>query len=54
MITYIAIRASNFIIKAMKKLRLRMIYQVLAALGLVILFINVILAATFATLAANL
>ena len=47
MITSIAVRASNFIVKAMKKFRLRMIYQVLAVLCLVILFINVILAAIF-------
>ena len=45
MITSIAVHASNFIVKAMKKLRLRMIYQVLAVLGLVILYINITLAA---------
>ena len=45
MITSIAVHASNFIVEAMKKLRLRMIYQVLAVLGLVILYINITLAA---------
>ena len=44
MITSITVRASTFILKAMKKFRLRMIYQVLAVLCLVILAINVIVA----------
>ena len=47
MITSITVRASTFILKAMKKFRLRMIYQVLAVLCLVILAINVIVAAIF-------
>ena len=47
MITSITVRASNFIVKAMKKLRVLMIYRVVAVLGSVILFINVIVAAIF-------
>ena len=47
MITSITVRASTFILRAMKKFRLQMIYQVLAVLCLVILAINVIVAAIF-------
>ena len=53
MITSIIVRASNFIVKAMKNFRVLMIYRLLAVLGLVILFINVIVAAMFVVAVRN-